>query len=213
MNFNKSHPRATVAVFLLFLSAVHLPIFWMEVQAYFQTTLLLEFVFGMAIYVIILNKYRISPAAGGLMLLLSAIGFAFNYKVVSAERALAWGLPAALLVLGVYAFEQRAWLRSRIFILLGNASYAIYLTHLTVQIYVGEAALWNGIDLKSNYLLKVLAYFVPSIIVGVVVHLLVERPMLDYMRTRFLPRKRSQVPVFDSDQPVANERLLDRSKF
>jgi exopolysaccharide production protein ExoZ len=83
--------------------------------------------------------------------------------LITAQRTLWWGLPAAALVYSALTFERAfagAW--SRLPVFLGDASYSIYLTHFTVLFFT-----------KS---------MVVCLAVGIAFHLWVERPLLGLRR-------------------------------
>jgi peptidoglycan/LPS O-acetylase OafA/YrhL len=60
-------------------------------------------------------------------------------------RVLLWGIPSALLVFGFLFLEKSGAfiLKNRIWLLLGNASFAIYLLHTTVLVYLKSYLLFN----------------------------------------------------------------------
>lgn len=100
-----------------------------------------------------------------LLLWLSPAPYFVGTGGLSAVRVLYWGLPATAIVYSGLAFEKLftgPWARLPLF--MGNASYAIYLTHLTVlQFATGLAPL-----------LKI----VLCILVGATFHVWIERPIL-----------------------------------
>lgn len=185
---SRNYAKSVVFLVLLFLSAVTLPIFWADGNEYFQSSMCLEFAYGIVIYALIAGKLKIPPSLGVMAVVLSVLVFSLNYRLGSTSRALSWGLPAALLVGGMLAFEGSKWLRYKVFVTLGDASYAIYLSHISLQIFIGEAAKWYRVDLDSSPLLKIAILFTSSILVGVLSHFVIEKPMLKLLR-RSLPRK------------------------
>jgi exopolysaccharide production protein ExoZ len=95
-------------------------------------------------------------------------------------RFLATSLPAALIVTSARSLDNvlRPW---PLPVLLGDASYAIYLTHLFVIF-----PLANSFGSAGNPLVMLLS--VPtSIAIGVCVHLAVEKPLADIVRYRKKP--------------------------
>jgi peptidoglycan/LPS O-acetylase OafA/YrhL len=96
----------------------------------------------------------------------------------SLKRALMFGPAFMLLVLGSIEPERRAgWIR-RFLLIIGRASYSLYLTHAFVMLCVEHA--WFGAWRPNVYWL-VAALVMSSIILGVVVHRCVERPLLDLL--------------------------------
>ena len=86
------------------------------------------------------------------------------------DRALSFGLPALLLVHGALTLEHRFDLR-RLgpVLLLGDASYSIYLVHLTVGRLFPDNMPWT--TAASAALLG-----------GLLFHLMVERPLIQCLR-------------------------------
>lgn len=85
--------------------------------------------------------------------------------LISAQRMISWGLPAAAIVYSALAFESYfagAWARLPVF--LGDCSYSIYLTHYTVLFFTHSIII--------------------CLAVGIAFHLGVERPLLGLRRRR-----------------------------
>ena len=117
-------------------------------------------------------------------------------------RQFMWGLPSLGLVLGVIGWEGWPGFRSKFLQLGGNASYAIYLVHITVVTFVLEACNWYDIPAKSYPATTMLVCMVISMGLGFAVHLDVEKPILDFLRSKFLPsRKESKRQAPDSVSP------------
>jgi exopolysaccharide production protein ExoZ len=86
-------------------------------------------------------------------------------------RAMTQGLPAMLIVWASF-LACRGWLKFRIVTVLGNASYAIYLFH------------WASFGLMTpvgrvvhNPHVLMLGYITTAVVTGVIIHLVVERPL------------------------------------
>ncbi len=117
--------------------------------SFYGDTIIFEFVFGSAIAVgFIQGWYDTLPAAltvpaiaGGAILLVAGTG-------TSLPRALACGIPAALVVLGCVAVERRFVVQSALFHRLGDATYSVYLTH--IYIVMGLRKLWLGFHLPQD---------------------------------------------------------------
>ncbi len=100
-------------------------------------------------------------------------------------RILWWGLPAVALVIGVVALEDQShlghWQTLR---LLGDASYALYLSHgiaVSVLLLAWRTA---GLPLSSptGQPLLAIATFVIAAGIGIAVHLAVEKPLMAWFR-------------------------------
>jgi exopolysaccharide production protein ExoZ len=156
--------------------------------SFWASPIIMEFVFGMIIGLARLEGYRMPNwlavglvAAALCWLTASAATFwlAFN-------REWCWGLPAAFMIAGAGLCRtdmlSRNWI-ARSLILVGDASYALYLVHLMAALAPYKALGWL-VPPSSVPFLYVAALFASSIASAIVIHLLVERPT-----TRFLQRR------------------------
>jgi exopolysaccharide production protein ExoZ len=103
-------------------------------------------------------------------------------------RVFRWGAPAALIVLGALSLEVGGHVRRvRLGVLLGDASYVIYLVHA----FVVSAFLWffSGAPIWSRVLVCVIA----SCLIAVVIHLLLERPLNRRLLDAYNRRRRRPV--------------------
>ncbi|WP_400770171.1 acyltransferase family protein [Methylosinus sporium] len=108
------------------------------------------------------------------------------------------GLASAALMLGLLATEARGALaRSPLLMLLGDASYSIYLAHPIVLTLarVGTRALHLPVERPLIGMAAVVTTLALSIAAGVAVHLLVEKPMLALLRRRLLQRAKTAEPA------------------
>jgi exopolysaccharide production protein ExoZ len=163
---------------------------------YWTNPLILEFVFGLAIaYAYESGKtlsFRMGMSVLSVGVLILAVFSLSHYvtpdRVYAGYLALGWGLPAALIVAGAALSDRGAFAtaRWRIPRLLGDASYSIYLTHLLVFHVLNFHVHHLGIPI-------VLA----TLLVGICVHLYVERPMGRILSSRF------STSVADRPPPVA----------
>ncbi|WP_031362685.1 acyltransferase family protein [Caballeronia sordidicola] len=154
-----------------------------------ETQFLLEFAAGIVVaQTIDILRARLKPAIG-LWLVLGALAiFAINYTQTSA-RPIAWGVPSAMMVVGMIAFERTAWLKNRFIVLGGDASYAIYLTHITAIEFLGEAGKWWHIPFEKHLIIAFPLLIGAGIGCGIVAHLLIEKPMLIVLRGFLLPKR------------------------
>jgi peptidoglycan/LPS O-acetylase OafA/YrhL len=169
---------------LLMLALVHLP------GTPGPWPLLLEFAMGIGIYLSV-ERYtlflRVPGSAGlvvatiGLVLLLTLPGVAgYNpddYESVG--RVLCWGFPAGIIILGLVAAEHGGFaVRNKLILLLGAASYSIYLLH---PIGIGQLVQLPANPPPLSWALCLFAVGV-TVCVSVAFHLLVETPMLNRLR-------------------------------
>ena len=106
-------------------------------------------------------------------------------------RVFAWGVPAALIVFTFLNIKAPTNRIMRAAVLLGDASYALYLTHEFIMIGYARSLKIGAISRIDQY------YVVPILIlvcvgVGLAAHLFVEKPLLAF--TRRLTRRRVSPP-------------------
>jgi exopolysaccharide production protein ExoZ len=173
--------------------------------------IMIEFALGVVVFMLY-EKYRVKPIApriGGLLLILGAIfllstifinpNLDARFEVlVSGEtgfqRSAIWGAPWALVVTGMLLREAAHPIRSslsRFMSLMGDASYAIYLVHLFVCMYVERAMVIDGVDPD----ILVLSICAASILSGIVLHFCVEKPIMRIIRNVANPRSTMMTPA------------------
>jgi exopolysaccharide production protein ExoZ len=184
---------------------------------FLSSDLLLEFVFGMLIaqFLPLIRRVDVTFARGLVALALAL--FAINAVHYNSGRPISWGVPAALLVLGVIPLEASQLFNWSISKRLGDASYAIYLTHMTVIQWIEEALKRHGYAIKNSLGLTVLVFAIASVIVGVAVNILIEKPMLFVLRQRIMPlvssarrSLRSSEAAQTETRTIASAPLLQR---
>jgi len=158
--------------------------------AFYTSPLLLEFVAGMVLGELhartgwltrLGRRGALGAVLGGLALLLAGPDLA-----PALPRFLQFGLPAAALVAGVLALDTLGAIRdNRLLLLLGNASYSLYLVHPFALSALGQ--IWRKAHLDA--LPGGLAFFagvavVLSCVLGVLSYRLVERPLGTLFRRR-----------------------------
>ena len=151
--------------------------------------LLLEFALGVGIFLLSeRGALRAVPGAAGLALALLGLVLLPSVLALTSydsddyqglARVLWWGLPSAAIIFGVVIAEQRGLaITSKAALLLGAASYAIYLLH---PIVVGQILQLPPAEPPFTWLCLILALAF-TIGVSVVFHLWIEAPLLRWMR-------------------------------
>ena len=170
--------------------------------------LLLEFCMGIGICLLTERHGKLRSLPGSAGLLVAVMGIALlptltrvtgynpdDYQNIG--RVLSWGVPAALIILGLVIAEHGGLaIKSRIVLLLGAASYAIYLLH---PIAVGQLLQLTPNSPPVNWALCAAAVGV-TVAVSVVFHLVIEVPLLRWMRALL----RDRLPV---EQQVSADAL------
>lgn len=101
-------------------------------------------------------------------------------------RFLTYGIPSFMMVLFSLLYEKHYKIKKiNWLLLLGNASFSIYLSHLiTLHIYYGL------FDIKKNYsLFTDLVSVALSLIIGILVYIFIENKMTEYIHQKVLKRK------------------------
>ncbi|CAN5390616.1 acyltransferase [soil metagenome] len=148
----------------------------------YTSPLLIEFMIGCLLGIMYETKALPRPAVAVFLLvtgcgLLLAPGM-LSAANISALRLFHWGMPAFLIVTGALSLEPmlKDW---RLPMLLGDASYSIYLTHGVVLSAVKSAAMLSG---KAAQPMMsggfILAGCLVSVVAGIAVYFVVEKPLV-----------------------------------
>lgn len=145
--------------------------------------LLLEFGFGVVIATLPRTVARDRPRTGIALIAAAVILLALSYPVAQEGpwRWLWWGLPAALIVLGGLLLEARLSVRvSKAVLLVGDASYSLYLTH---PITIGALAIfWERTHfvtgLQPHALLFIPVALIGSTLTAIATYRFIEQPLL-----------------------------------
>ena len=157
---------------------------------FFFNSIMLEFAMGVLAYVAWSKKWlRRRVVIGGAVLGLATVALLLPdrasglYRTAtifdnsfSAMRALVWGVPCLLIFNAALEWEPRKGLASRVLMLVGDASYSIYLTHQFI-LFGFSCTIFPG-DIEALILISGCAAF------GIVAYLLVERPILRHLSRR-----------------------------
>jgi peptidoglycan/LPS O-acetylase OafA/YrhL len=151
-------------------------------QSFFAHPIILEFLAGMFVAEYAPRLRGLKPVAGIAMTGLGVTALLIYDPALSIAtspmRALIWGIPGVLIVAGFVAMEDRIPFRSLTkLLLLGDASYALYLSHGFILPVIGK--LCSGLHLQAAAVpVFFLISAVCSIGFGVMAHLKIELPLL-----------------------------------
>lgn len=177
---------------------------------YWSNPIIAEFAFGMLIGWARLEGLRLPNWLGALLAVAGLVWFAGSPRTFSIlPRELWWGLPAAAMVAGAGLARHdldRRLSAAAFMVLLGDASYALYLFHPT--------AMWLPAHiispLKHPYIFPVLMV-ASCIVLAILIHLWIERPITKFLQRRLSKRVGRAVvggPAGDGDcAGVLNEAL------
>ncbi len=171
------------------------------VASYYLNPKHLLFAFGLGAAVLL--RRRAIPAP----LMLSAFGvvlfLATGWEEVGlgalpeAGRSLLYGLGATAALIGGVELERRGRLRvPRALVLLGEASYAIYLVHLAVLVMLAKLVQRGPLHSGAPPLVWYAVFATAAVLAGVGFHLAVERPL-----TRALNPRRRAVQLAMTTEP------------
>jgi peptidoglycan/LPS O-acetylase OafA/YrhL len=152
----------------------------------------LQLLFGMGILACWITNNLPVPAPKLLVLLGFAIfmaaGIEEDYLVLLEEmpRDLVYGAGSTLILIGIVTLERRGQLKAPAPVLLmGNASYIIYLIHFTLLSFLAKIFIRLGtreaLPAMASYALIVAM----AVCLGIAAHLWIERPLLRFLKTRF----------------------------
>jgi peptidoglycan/LPS O-acetylase OafA/YrhL len=163
--------------------------------------IMLEFLLGVAICALQRVTVRVPRWLAATCLALGLAGYAYAVRFgfgevseliptwtgrVSFERVARWGLPSALVVAGCVLLEAQGALRrlwsSALLQRIGDASYSLYLTHLTVFALFGTAYQTFGFTLPADG--AVLLQLAVAVAVSLAFYRHVEEPLLRTLYAR-----------------------------
>lgn len=165
--------------------------------------LLLEFGFGIGIYLAVERHRAFEQAVGPAGVAVAVIGAVLLVTVPgltgydpddyrSLTRVLCWGVPAATIILGAVIAERGGYaIRNRAVLLLGAASYALYLLH---PIAIGQLVQLPANPPPRAWLVCAAAVAI-TVVAAVMFHRWVEVPLLRQLRglLRYRPAKASDI--------------------
>ena len=167
-----------ISIFIFFLCSLCCSLFLPDLALVDMITdaMLFEFLFGVILASLLQNnklKYYYFPVTLGIFLLLTNIFFHFRIDF----RVLCYGIPSALIISGLIAYEDTIGFGrpNKFLMLLANISYSIYLSH--VFAYKITFFVLSRFILSSYPDLVVILCLINSVVCGYVVHKLIELPL------------------------------------
>ncbi|SEI63779.1 acyltransferase family protein [Frateuria terrea] len=171
---------------------------------FYARPIVFEFVFGIVAFYLVRAADRHRDALLGapmakpvLLLVLGAALTAIFY--IEAEqgfglaRQLSAGIPAFFIVFCAILLERiyRLTIDSRVLFLLGEASYILYLIHPYVVFGLLRTALRGVQGGPAGTVAVIVVLMVVSSAIAIAIHVYFERPVMRFLRQRFLGRSRS----------------------
>ncbi len=155
------------------------------VMAILSSPMILEFCYGIALYMICVSLPDISdrtrkifnPLAIGLILLSAALCFS---PLFYGHGPLRWGVPCFLLLLGAIVYERFNGIPSfKWLFFLGNISYSLYLTHILIIKAIRKYDIHFGLDGIAAFVFAVML----SIGIAALAYRLIESRSIQVCRT------------------------------
>lgn len=149
-------------------------------------SIVLEFLGGMLL-ARFAGRAQWTPTWVAIGLIVGGVGFALAVPnspelVFQAVRVLEWGVPGALVMWGVLALEGRMPMKDwRAALLVGDASYSLYLSHTFVLPALALVAARIGLAGVGGLVWFSVVTLPICLVIGVLVHWWVELPMLRSM--------------------------------
>ena len=176
-------PRLTIAVGILALlaslGAMGFPLG--PAATFYTRPILLDFAAGILLAALAPRLYTMAPARGWAMLAAALIWLVVaNVMTQSLDRMISVGVPAVVTVAGALILEPLAHRRpNRLALLVGDASYSIYLAHPFAQRawYVAASAVL-GSSAQAHPVLLVISMMTIGLCGGVAAYFAIEHPIL-----------------------------------
>ncbi|MGE7120734.1 acyltransferase family protein [Peribacillus sp. NPDC046944] len=160
----------------------------------------IEFLLGCLIaYLVVNNKFQnlrwITTFGITTLVLLMVLDL---LDIWNLHRVIFWGIPCSIIIFGVVRLEINNSLNikiPKICIVLGDASYSIYLTHLITLIVmpfiIKRIDFINDIN---NGTIELITCII-AIFVGCIFYFIVEKPQMIYLRKKFIKQKTNDARV------------------
>lgn len=180
---------------------------WGAIPVVYMNPIVLEFVMGAFIGFAYLNGYlrRFDPTLSFLLVLICAMTMIFTPFADDTEfifrsflRPVVYGIPAAIIVLGLLAFETSGNLRKLPWLMLmGDASYSIYLSHTTTLTLFRVLTKLFHVPVQNPVVggALILTAVICAIFTGVLVYRYIELPLTSWLKSLMRrPRLAPTVP-------------------
>ncbi len=159
------------------------------IVSFLANPIAIEFLFGCLVALAIKRGARMPLPWPAIVVATAALFVAPLFVHAEAWRVLCWGLPSAVIVFAAVSLEAdgKVSRTSKVFGLVGDASYSIYLVHILIVGIVGarvgrmvSAAIGTGYASTA----AVAAIVVLATLVGIAMYYVVERPIADFLAKR-----------------------------
>ena len=153
----------------------------------------LEFIFGIYTAVLVIRKPKVLKAKplffSGILLWIgvcvAVIYFNKTMTSVSYLRFLYWGIPSSAIIAGAYLIEQKTVIRiPRVFKLIGQSSYSIYLLHMIIlqSVFIKTQRVMRVYGTPISHFIGITLIAMITIGISMLFHVFVERRILTRFR-------------------------------
>jgi peptidoglycan/LPS O-acetylase OafA/YrhL len=224
----KLSPLICACWLVLFVVSVHFIGTENQILSFYARPVVLEFCYGIAVFYLIdwsyarrdpLRNWRLLPWALGGVLAASLVAlYGFEVRYAEVPRYIAAGIPAVLVVASALLLERifDVTIKTRFLFLLSESSYIVYLIH-TYIVFGVLRVLVKDADRLSAPAIAVLVLGLLALVSGiaVLIHLLFEKPVMAFLRSRLPSARKTAVPVLtegsgingrEEPTPVASSR-------
>lgn len=156
--------------------------------------LLIEFLFGVVIGLVFLKDKALPLPLSILLVIGSAVVLGISAPPDDWRRLALWGLPCAMILAAGLSWERSGMRVPKWLIALGASSYSLYLVHNLVISLVGKVWKFFHLSYVPPVVPGVVA-FVAALAVAHVIYIWLEKPLIDWLRQRFLRRPKSAAAV------------------
>ncbi|MBT2689228.1 acyltransferase [Bacillus sp. ISL-47] len=155
----------------------------------------LEFIFGCIVGYIFLNykvKYNKSLILMGIIGFISGWYFVYQDDLIryTTLAILVFGISFSLIVLATVNVEKSNKIKVPKFLLvLGDASYSIYLTHFYILLLLFKVLSKLESINPFNDFITITCTFIIAIILGVMFHIVIEKPLINFLNKNILKQR------------------------
>ena len=178
--------------------------------AYYLRPITLEFGLGVLCAWVVINRARFAPVAnawlsGGALAVAAAVFLGADLVQAYDPAALAalpdflvFGVSAAVIVISLALLDiQRRFRAPRVLVMLGGASYSIYLVHFsTISLLAAFMTKGDRVPMNNGVFLAVA---LTGIFFGFLIHHWIDRPLHRFLRSR---ERRSPPPMLATEEPA-----------
>jgi peptidoglycan/LPS O-acetylase OafA/YrhL len=196
--------NTTYAFFIIWIALILLNNYvfhFSGIIAFFTHFYVLEFLFGCFVAFLIIKKFYISISMLSGLIAFSLLSLLLSYRFYGNSFSdrylftyLLLGFNASLLILFSTRFKQfqNQNIITKAGILIGDSSYSVYLSHiffiaLLGRLFTKKVLLLQLEQWQLNIFITVI--FLLVILGGVVMHLFVEKPLLNFLHSTFIKKK------------------------